>query len=466
MKRINKLIVFGLLFMSAWSCKKEIVDVLINPNAKLVATASSATAVLLKDNATKDAFTVSWITPEYGFDAAPQYSLLIVKKGGDFTKATTIGLGAKLSKVFTTAELNNAAIALGIAEGTAGDVDMRVEALVGVNTKLISNVLSAKITTYVDKFNPYSPWGVVGDATPNGWNGPDMPMQRIQDANNVVIKDNIVAFVTLADGQIKFRRNNDWTVNLGSSGTIEPDPAQTGTLSAGGKNIGVKKGTYKITVDTLLNKYKIEALSWGIVGDATANGWAGPDQAMSFDVASGLWKGIINVVDGSIKFRLNNDWGTNYGAATGADGDPILAAGPLAAGGKNLGVKKGTYLVTLDLNTLKYTFVAFKTWGLVGDATPGGWNGPDQAFTYDFATKKWTLKNVVLTTASVKFREGNDWANNLGATGTVEPFPIVTTTVGGPLIANGKNFGVTAGTWSFELDLNDAANPKYVAKKQ
>jgi starch-binding outer membrane protein SusE/F len=288
-------------------------------------------------------------------------------------------------------------------------------------------------------------------------------MYKLAGAGGVTVKDNLVAYITVIDGQIKFRRGNDWAVNLGSSGTIEPDPAQTGSLASGGKNIGVKKGTYKVTVDTLLNKYKIEPLTWGIVGSATANGWNGPDQMMTYDVVADTWKTIITVIDGDIKFRLNNDWGTNYGASTGADGDPILAAGPLAAGGKNLGVKKGTYLVTLDLNTLKYTFVAFKKWGLVGDATAGGWNGPDQAMTYDFNSKKWVLNGVVLTAASVKFRENNDWANNLGASTGADGDPIL---AGGTLAPGGKNLGVTAGTWNFELDLNDAANPKYKAKKQ
>ena len=69
---------------------------------------------------------------------------------------------------------------------------------------------------------------------------------------------------------------------------------------------------------------------------------------------------------------------------------------------------------------------------------------------------------MLFRSAQVKFREGNDWTNNFGATGTVEPLPIGTA---GALVAGGKNFGVTAGTWSFELDLTDAANPKYKAKK-
>ena len=462
MKRLNKLIVFGLLFMASWSCKKEELNTYINPTAQLVATLSSPTIVLLKDNFDKDALTVSWTTPSYGFDAAPSYAVYMVKKGGDLAKATPIGVGADLKKIFKVADLNSRAIAVGILEGTTGDVDIRVEALVGVATKLTSTILSAKITTYIAKFDPFTTWGVVGDATPNGWNGPDLPMYRLLDANGRTVANNLVAYVALNAGQIKFRRNNDWAVNLGSSGTIEPDPAPSGTLAANGKNLGVTKGTYKITVDTLLNKYKIETFTWGIVGDATANGWNGPDQAMTYDPVLDIWQAIVTVVDGQMKFRMNNDWAVNYGSTSATEPDPILAAGAVVAGGKNFGVKKGTYLVTLDLNKLKYTFVPFKIWGLVGDATPNGWNGPDVPFTYDFITKKWTISSVVLTAAQVKFREGNDWANNLGATGTVEPLPIGTS---GALIANGKNFGVVAGTWSFELDLNDVANPKYKAKK-
>jgi starch-binding outer membrane protein SusE/F len=269
MKKINKLILFGLLFMSSWGCKKMEDMIVINPNATLVATASTPTAVLLRDNAAKDALTVSWATPDYGFQAAPSYSVWVVKKGGDFTKATPIGVGSDLKKIFKVSDFNNAIIALGLVPNVAADVDIRVEALLGVATKLVSNILTVKATAYVDKFDPTSPWGVVGDATPNGWNGPDLPMFKLLDVNKNAVPNTLVAYVTLADGQIKFRRFNNWDVNLGSSLTVEPDPAPAGSLVANGKNLGVKKGSYKITVDTLANKYKIEAFTWGIVGDAT-----------------------------------------------------------------------------------------------------------------------------------------------------------------------------------------------------
>ena len=364
-----------------------------------------------------------------------------------------------LKKVFNTAELNKLLIGKGLVAGVATDVEIQVESLLGVSTKLKSSILALRVTPYVDKLDLSSPWGLVGDATSGGWNGPDQPMYRTSTAHE------LVCYVSVLDGQVKFRRYNDWGTNLGSSGTVEPDPAQTGGLAPNGKNIGVKKGMYKFAIDTIALKYTITPVSWGLVGDATTGGWAGPDMPMRYDPTVDLWRAEVKLAAGAVKFRLNNDWGTNYGATGTVEPAPIGTGGDLAPGGKNFGVTAGTYLVTLDLKKLKYTFTPYKPWGLVGDATPNGWNGPDTKFTYDLSTKKWVLNGIVLTANQVKFRENDDWANNFGATGTVEPLPIVSgaTATG---TANGKNLGVTAGTWSFELDLADPVNPKYKGTKK
>ena len=88
-------------------------------------------------------------------------------------------------------------------------------------------------------------WGIVGDATPNGWDGPD-----------VVFKEDgavISAFVFLNDGSIKFRENNDWANNLG-------DNDNDGDLDNGGSNISIAEGNYKISLDFTTMKYTIEAL--------------------------------------------------------------------------------------------------------------------------------------------------------------------------------------------------------------
>lgn len=457
MKNFNKIFLLGLALVLAWGCKKVEDIVVLSPNAKLVATVSASNIVLLKDNANLDAITVSWTTPDFGFQAAPSYSVLVDKKGGDFSKAAIVSVGSELKKVFKVAELNGILIGMGIVPGAAGDLDIKVQSLVGSSTILSSTINALKVTSYSEKLDLTSPWGVVGDATANGWNGPDMPMYRSDVANT------LVAYVTLNDGQIKFRRYNDWGVNLGSSGSVEPDPAAAGTLALNGKNLGVKKGMYKITVDTTGLKYKVEAFSWGVVGDATTNGWNGPDMPLMYDATVDLWRGVLTLNDGQIKFRQNNDWAVNYGSTGSVEPDPIVASGGLSAGGKNFGVKKGTYLVTLDLKKLKYTFKAYVPLGIVGDATVNGWNGPDQKFTYDLSTDKWVLKDVVLKAGQVKFRMNDDWAVNYGSAGSVEPDPIAAS---GSLSAGGKNFGVTAGTWTFEVDLRDAGKPLYKATKK
>ncbi|MBE0424751.1 MAG: SusF/SusE family outer membrane protein, partial [Lutibacter sp.] len=86
--------------------------------------------------------------------------------------------------------------------------------------------------------------------------------------------------------------------------------------------------------------YTIEAYTWGLVGDATTNGWDGPDMPMAYDSFSDTWKAIVTLKTGEMKFRFNNDWGLNYGD-TGADGT-------LENGGANIAVTAGNYLVVLD----------------------------------------------------------------------------------------------------------------------
>ena len=67
------------------ACQKEEEQaILTSATAVPVVTLSSNNVVLTKDNADKDALTVSWANPSYGFKAGVAYTVLIDKKGGDF----------------------------------------------------------------------------------------------------------------------------------------------------------------------------------------------------------------------------------------------------------------------------------------------------------------------------------------------------------------------------------------------
>lgn len=426
MKKIinNILILFSAaIFMVA--CNKDELTVL-NPNASITVSLSASDVVLAKDNAGQDVLTVSWTEPDYGFEAGTSFKIIFTN--GD--KSIPVSGGGELSKVFENAQLNKLLLNLGLEGGSATEVSIQVEAVLSAYHKLTSNTTSFLATAYSDKLDLSTTWGVVGSGAVNGWDGPDMPFYKTDNA------DELVAYVTLATGEIKFRENNEWTLNYGDTGV-------DGTLDKDGDNIAVTAGTYKITFNTSALTYTIEAYAWGLVGDATVNSWDGPDMPLTYDSFSNTWKAVVTLADGNIKFRFNNNWDLNYGD-DGVDGT-------LEGGGADIAVTAGNYLVTLDLVNLEYKLVPIDIWGLVGDAAPNGWDGPNERFTPDFEKEGvWVLYGVTLIDGNIKFRTNDSWDVNYGDDGA-----------DGTLEAGGADIPVTAGTYDIVLDFSDASAPSY-----
>ncbi len=85
-------------------------------------------------------------------------------------------------------------------------------------------------------FNLKTDWGVIGDATPGGW---DTDTDLEWDGEKLTIT------MDLSVGEIKFRANDVWDVNYG-------DDFTNGTLEADGANIPIAEaGNY--TIDLILN---------------------------------------------------------------------------------------------------------------------------------------------------------------------------------------------------------------------
>lgn len=180
---------------------------------------------------------------------------------------------------------------------------------------------------------PYS-WGLVGSATPNGWDGPDT--QLIYDYTT----DTWKAVVQLIDGEMKVRPNNTWGDDYGdgnSDGILDKDADN---------NIAITAGYYLVTVDFKTLTYTLEETKiWGAVGSATPNGWDGPDMKFTPNFSSpGIWTLYgITLVDGEMKIRPNDTWGEDYGDA---NGDGILDRDD----DNNIPVSAGTYNITLDFS--------------------------------------------------------------------------------------------------------------------
>ncbi|NQU55125.1 MAG: SusF/SusE family outer membrane protein [Bacteroidetes bacterium] len=77
-------------------------------------------------------------------------------------------------------------------------------------------------------------WGIIGSASPGGWDN-DTDMTFTAAKGEYVWS----ADITLTDGDIKFRANDGWDINLGDTGV-------DGSLEYGGDNIVVTAGNYHI----------------------------------------------------------------------------------------------------------------------------------------------------------------------------------------------------------------------------
>ena len=114
-------------------------------------------------------------------------------------------------------------------------------------TKNLVNQFTVDLDVLNSSLGSQSDWGLVGSATPNGWNGPDLEMFQT-GAQEFSI------YAVLDSGELKFRFNEDWGNNYGDNGN-------DGTLESGGANIPVSAGTYFIVMDLSTGTYSISPFS-------------------------------------------------------------------------------------------------------------------------------------------------------------------------------------------------------------
>ncbi|MBI52549.1 MAG: hypothetical protein CMC92_01505 [Flavobacteriaceae bacterium] len=435
-KIIYKLTYLTALFAFIYSCD-DVERVYYNDAAETVLSLSDDNLVLNEENAANEVLTLTWTEPDFGFSAAALYSVQIDVQGGDFSNPQIISVGGAFDKTFTVEELNAKLLSLSMLPNEEGVASFRIKATLSEYQEIYSNTVNITVTPYSSLLDLSTSLGVVGSATPGGWGNEnilDLPFYTTATTNVYV------AYVTLRNGEIKFRNNNDWSENWGDDGA-------DGTLDSYGANIAVSAGTYKIEVNFSSMTYTMEEYSWGIVGSATTNGWGGPDMMFHYNSFQDDWRTVVTLGDGEIKFRFNNDWGVNYGD-DGADGT-------MEANGANIAVSAGHYLVTMNLNTQSYTMEEMDVWGLVGSATANGWDGPNDKFMPDFGINEgyYYISGAVLTDGEIKVRQNDAWGVNYGDDGN-----------DGTLELNGANIPVSSGTYNITLNL--AANPPTIAIHQ
>ena len=114
-------------------------------------------------------------------------------------------------------------------------------------TKNLVNQFAVDLDVLNSSLGSQSDWGLVGSATPNGWNGPDIEMYQTGSQEFSI-------YAELGSGELKFRFNEDWGNNFGDNGN-------DGTLESGGANIPISAGTYFIVMDLSSGTYSISPFS-------------------------------------------------------------------------------------------------------------------------------------------------------------------------------------------------------------
>jgi hypothetical protein len=398
--------------------------------------------VLSLDNNDALAVTFGWNDPilDSTLPIDIEYILEAALPNTDFAKPIEAGVVKNMNSIsLTHAQLNTIAIQAGIPVDTAGDISFRVRSIItdaasGSILERIATPITINVTTYLTVLDLSTTWGVVGSAANNWGATPDLPFFKTDVAGV------LTAYVNLIAGEFKFRENNDWGNNYGS------DSSTGGAITSGGGNLTTTGGSYKIVLDLNNLTYSIESFSIGIVGGAYNNWGATPDFILEYDQYSDVFRGIVTLIDGEMKFRMNNDWGTNYGD-NGADGT-------LEDGSANIVVTAGIYIATVNLKDLTYSLEKIdNVWGLVGGAYNDWGATADAKFKRDWSkpfNDVWILNNVTLINGEYKFRSNNDWGTNFGDNGG-----------DGVLENGGANLVAVAGTYSFVLDFSNPDAPTY-----
>lgn len=328
---------------------------------------SNVTSVTLKatdSTSTASVMNLSWSAADYGIPTHVTYTVLFDVPGdtiGDnpWSNAVKVVAGVDvLTKSFTTKQLNNAAISLGLTADATNTMVICVQAFAD------RPALTHGITLSIKPYKPYVPPAfdflyLAGDF--QGWSiGTAVPIASAKGAKKYEGYINIPAGGTMEYKSYTILGN--WNSDsYGDKGT-----GASGTLTrfnAAGHNFKAPEaGYYEICISLNDSTWKQVKTTWSIIGDA-ADGWS-TDIPMTYDPANKVWKVTKDLkTSGSFKFRANNAWTIDFGiddrGNLGYADNPFLGSNTAF---HNITVPSdGNYTITLDLsNAGTYSYKAVK----------------------------------------------------------------------------------------------------------
>lgn len=316
---------------------------------ELSSPASGFSKVIMPED-TSDLFTVAWSEAWYGMDLALTYTVQLDVAGNEFASPASLGTTSVTSLSVTFGELNDILLnTLGQAADEAASVDLRVVSSANGQEEQLSSAVTISITPYEDEVEEPEPT----PDYPKLWVAGDFQGWDIAKAATIVSKeDNGIyeGYLFLPEGgtnEFKLYAQPDWSPD--SYGSLE-DSVITKANYAGANLVAPSAGYYLVSVNMNDSSYFLMNTGWGIIGDATPNGWDS-DTDLTFDEATQTWSVTTDMVVGSFKFRANDGWTLDFGVDE--EGELIYANHPAKAYVDRPAIpiaEDGNYTITLDLS--------------------------------------------------------------------------------------------------------------------
>lgn len=253
------------------------------------------------------------------------------------------------------------------------------------------------------KFDVQSDIGLIGAATPNAdWDTDVNMFKDPADSTKFFLR------VNLSADECKFRKDDAWDVNWGNDNGDFP----SGIASKGAGNIVVSKaGRYFITFDTLTGEYnfeeEIDFTTVGVIGTASSDGLWTTSDSLQPSAAAGVWVESLQLNDGHLQFRANNDESLTWGASDFPSGNAVLGSND------SIAITAGIYQIMFTPETGFYEFsevVEYETMGIIGDATPfGDWDNEVAMERDPNDPHSWMIRTD-MSDGEAKFRANMDWS--------------------------------------------------------
>jgi hypothetical protein len=307
----------GLLF----SCQKE--DTKVEMLSSIIApTLKSVPDLTLQRTKGSDTLQFVGTAVNPGFQASAIYYLEADTVGNGFNNPVILYTGSQDSNIkLSVSDINGLLIKSRFSSDASFSIELRLR-----------SVLVQDAGTGVSPYTSISQTKTVNVTT--------YGLPRL-DLINAGIVENISSALGngIYTGYVKLDATKPFTLK-------DPDTGTTYGLSGGNLSVngstGIsisQSGWYKLTVNTNTLSYATDAYMIGLVGSATPNGWNTPDQKMDYNAKGDYWYITLDLIDGQVKFRLNDGWAWNLGGTVDN----------LTQGGDNINVTAGNYTIKLTI---------------------------------------------------------------------------------------------------------------------